>query len=244
MSALAAAQRDFLDAVLAASEPADPGMATYRRNVIGARSGALAASHPVTQRLVGEAFFAEAARRHAVISPSASGDLHRYGADFADFLATYPYAAGLPWLADVARLEWAVHESSHAADGAPLDALALGSVPPEALEHLRPSVHPAVRLVRSPHAILAIWEANQPGRDGTPERSEGPERVLVRRDGYAVAPVLVDEPQWTLLAAFQRGATLGEALALLEDAERTLAASLARIAQLGALGGFASALAA
>jgi hypothetical protein len=240
VTALASAQRDFLAAVLSPDEPESAGLATYRRNVLGARRAALASAHPVTLRLVGEAFFDEAARRYALATPSESGDLHGYGAGFAGFLAAYPHARGLPYLADVARLEWAVHESSFAADGAALDYAALASVPPESLAALRPLLHPASRLVRSEHAILAIWEANQPGRDGEPDRAQGPDRVLVRREGTGVRPIAVDEPQWALLEAFAAGASLGDACAALADPQAELAPALARIATLGALGGFAS----
>jgi hypothetical protein len=239
MSELATAQREFLAAVLAAREPEDPGLATYRRNIVGARREALAAAHPVTMRLVGPAFFREAAERFALATPSTCGDLHGYGAGFADFLAAYPHARRLAYLPDVARLEWAVHESSHAADGEALDHEALAQVPPEALGGLRISLHPAARLVSSGHPILALWEANQPDRDGTPDRLEGPDRVLVRREASAVRPVGLDAGEWSLLAAFSRGATLGEACAGLADADRTFAPALARVASLGALGGFA-----
>jgi hypothetical protein len=239
MSRLAEVQRDFLAAVLGEEAPSDAGLATYRRNILGARCGALAAAYPVTLRLVGSAFFEEAARRHASQTPSTCGDLHGYGKGFGPFLAAYPQARGLAYLPDVARLEWAVHECTLAADGRALDAAALGGVPPGSLADLRLELHPAARLVSSAHPILALWEANQPGRDGTPDRLEGPDRVLVRRDGLAVRPVALDAAQWTLATAFARGATLGEACAGLADAERTLAPALARIAALGAIGSFA-----
>lgn len=235
---LARIQAEFLDAVLSEGAPGDHGMAVYRGNALAVRRDALAAAHPVVRRLVGDAFFAEAATRFARAHPSTSGDLHAYGGPaFAGFLAAYPPASALPCLADVARLEWAVHECSHAADGEPLDHRALAAVPPESLAALRLSLHPAVRLVESAHPILAIWEANQAGRDGTPEREDGPDRVVVRRAGLDVVPVLADDDAWRLLAAFARGATLAEASEALADPEEGLAPALARIAAWGALGG-------
>ena len=55
------------------------------------------------------AFFGEAARQYIVGHPSLSGDLNDYGGEFAQFLAAYPHAADLPYLPDVARLEWAIN---------------------------------------------------------------------------------------------------------------------------------------
>jgi len=233
---LARIQEDFLDAVLG-DGPADAGMAIYRGNALAVHRDALAASHPVVRRLVGDAFFAEAAARFARACPSTSGDLHAYGGPaFATFLAGYAPGSELPFLPDVARPEWAVHECEHAADGKPLDHAALGALPGEALPGLRLRLHPAVRLVESAHPILAIWEANQEGRDGTVERDAGPDRVLVRREGFTVVPVLADDDAWALLTAFARGLTLADACAVV-DCDDALAPALARIAAWGVLGG-------
>ena len=128
MGELARLQADFLDAVV---DPANAGrapalragrigsaerLAVYRHNLHSNWRAALADTHPVVERLVGPAFFGEAARRYAIAHPSASGDLNRFGAGFARFLGAYEHARDLPYLADVARLEWAWHECFHAAD--------------------------------------------------------------------------------------------------------------------------------
>lgn len=233
---LARAQNEFLAAVLAPVEPDDPGLAVYHRTSLAARSGALAATYPVVRRLVGAAFFHEAAARFAASAPSHCGDLHLYGAGFGAFLARYEPARGLDCLAEVAQLEWAAHESHHAADGAPFDFAALGRLPPQALGRVRIGLHPAVRLIESRHPVLAIWEANQEGRDGTPDRIEGADRVVVRRQGHAVAPVRVGEDEWNLARALDGARTLDElaASALGGELHRTLG----RLAELGVLGAF------
>ena len=73
-------------------------------------------------------------------------------------------------LGDAGRIEWIGPEGSP-----------LGRVPAERLGEVRIRLRPSVRLVSSPHPILAIWEANQEGRDGTPAHAQG-ERVVVRRN--------------------------------------------------------------
>lgn len=235
MSALAALQRRFLEAVVAPEEGGDARLDIYRRGVRASHLGALCAAFPVVRRLVGDAFFEEAARAFAMREPSRSGDLNAYGAAFPGFLARYPHARGVPPLADVARLEWAIHECRHAADGAQPDFAALAALDPRRHAQVRFRLHPAARLVRSPHPILAVWEANQSGRDGTPDRP-GPDRVLVRREGLRAAPLLLDEAQWALAAACARGASLGEAAELLGAAAHRLPRALARLAAANAFG--------
>jgi hypothetical protein len=238
MSGLAHLQRDFIG-VLFDGGPVDARMEIYRRGVLANLRGALAAAYPVVLRLVGADFFGEAARRYALAVPSTSGDLGEYGASFGDFLERYPHASSLAYLADVARVEWALHESHRAPEAPACDFAALAAVAPERQGAIRFHLHPAVRLLASPHAIVAIWEANQPGRDGTPARMEGPDHVLVRRVGPAASPVALDAREWTFLQSIHRGASLDEAGAALDDdAGEILAAALARLAAEGVATGF------
>ena len=236
MRTLAVLQRDFLAALVDPRATRDAGMEVYRRNAAANWQGALAAAHPVVLRLVGAAFFGEAAARYAAEAPSASGDLNEFGAGFAAFLARYPHAAALAYLGDVARLEWALHESERAADAAPLDYAALARAAAADPGAVRLRLHPAVRLVASPHPILAIWEANQAGRDGTPAQTQGATRVLVRRAAGAAVPCALDAREWTFLTALAAGDTLDDACARLgEDADGFLGPALVRFARDGVL---------
>jgi hypothetical protein len=241
MSALGRLQREFLAEVFGEDVAARPGLAAYRRNVLANLHGALASTYPVVRRLVGDAFFREAAKRFARAHPSTSGDLNLYGSRFAAFLAAYPFARELPYLPDVARLEWACHESFHAAEAPCLDAAALAGVPPQLQGEIRFRIHPAVRLVASPHPVVSIWEANQPERDGTPE-AEGAEHVIVRREGLTVRLDRASQPEWRLVEALSRGDTLEAALdaAAPDGAADFLAPLLARLAADNVICGFSA----
>jgi len=239
MSGLAALQRAFLDEVLGSGR-CSPGMEVYRRGARENHHGALAAAYPAVRRLVGDAFFREAAVRYAAAWPSRSGDLHEFGAELAAFLRDDPFAASLPYLHDVARLEWALHESSHAAEAGPLDFAALAALPSSAHASLRFELHPSVRRIESPHPVLALWEANQPGRDGTPER-EGAQRVLVSRLDGTARPRAVDDVEWRFLESLAQGESLGEAYDRLGGDAGAIAPALARYAREAILCGFRSA---
>lgn len=234
---LAERQRDFLDRVY--GDAPWPGFAIYRGHAMANLHDALAATYPVVRRLVGDAFFGEAALRFARALPSRSGDLDDYGIELAQFLAGYPHARAIEYLADVARLEWACQESRRAADAAPLDALALARIPAELHARLRFELHPAARIVRSRHPIVSIWLANQPDRDGTPE-SLAPEDALVTREAGALRVRRLDAFDAALLEAFALGRTLAEAAASLDTAliGRRLAPALARYCAEGVLCGF------
>ena len=100
--------------------PAEPAgverIGIYRRTIATNYRNALGATYPVVRRLVGTPFFDAAVDAYVEAHPSRSGDLNEYGATFGEFLGGYEPASDLPYLPDVARLEWAIDEANRAAD--------------------------------------------------------------------------------------------------------------------------------
>lgn len=165
MSVLLDYQRDFAQALLtprqSLSDRVEP-IAIYRNNFFSTLTEALNDVYPVVERLVGGEFFALMARQFIQISPSTSGDIQEYGAEFAQFIEHYPPARDLVYLPDVARLEWLCHQAFHAADCTETATLALLEVPPAQYGSLRFSMHPAFRLLESSYPLAEIWRSNQP----------------------------------------------------------------------------------
>src|SRR6516164_8103437 len=94
----------------------------YRNNVMVSLIDALAAIYPAVQRITGVEFFRAMARLYARAAPPESPLLFEYGRQFPAFIEAYKYAAQMPWLADIARLERAWLDAYHAADAAQLSA--------------------------------------------------------------------------------------------------------------------------
>lgn len=132
----------------------------HRNNVVAGLVDALAKGFPVCRRLVGEAFFEVMARDFVRQSPPRSPVLAEYGEAFAAFVEAFPPAAALPYLADVARLEFAAGQAYHAADAVPQSITALNGVPQSRWAGLRFAMHPAVRLVTSRYPVASIWRTN------------------------------------------------------------------------------------
>ena len=207
-------------------------LAIYRNNVLANYRKALAASYPVVHALVGPAFFGAAVEAFVRAHPSTRGDVNRYGGELSRFLATYPPARPLPYLADVARLEWAIDQAAIAADAPALDAEALGAVPQSRLGELRFRLHPSVRLVSSPYPIFRIWQANQVGQeqDERIELGAGGDALLVGRGEDGVAIQRLDAGTHAFLLALGHHRPLAEALerALASAADFDLGAALRR----------------
>lgn len=201
-------------AVVAGSLRAEERLAVYRNNVFHNLREALRAVYPVVERLVGGAFFDRAADDYISAYPSCSGDLHRFGAQFGDFLAALPAAAGLAYLPDTARLEWLVHEVFHGAEHAPLAAQRLGQVAQERYPSLIFRLHPACRLLASAYPVHRIWEVNQYEWEGDQvvDLEAGGVGLLVRRSGgFGTDLQPLETGEFVLLQAMSRGLTVAQA---------------------------------
>ncbi len=180
----------------------------YRNNVATGLANALAARFPVIQRLVGDAFFAAMARVFAETHRPQSPVLATWGDAFPAFLSTFPPLTGFPYMADVARIEYARGLAFHAADARPLDPAQLAFADPAGL---RLTLHPSVMLLRLSHPAVSIWARNQPGGDHL-TLGQGPETSLVLRDPAFTVHVRALAPgDAAMMAALLSGATLGTA---------------------------------
>src|SRR5438067_9410654 len=163
MPSLREIQQRFVDAVFS-TEAAHERIAIYRRTIFANYRKALSASYPVVKRLTGTPFFHAAVDAYVGAHPSRSGDLNVYGDSFGDFLVAYTPANDLPYLPDVARLEWAIDEAHRALDASCAHEsliAAFAATAPERLPILRIRLDPSCRLVSSPFPILRIWQTNQ-----------------------------------------------------------------------------------
>ena len=227
----------------------DPGYAVYRRNLHGNFATVLALEFPAVQRLLGEAAFRALARDFQRAHPSTRGDLHCIGAPFAAWLRAQPVLGAMPWIADVAALEWAWEQAAIAADAvAAVDVAAFVGMEPDQQLALRARLHPALRIVRSAAPIHRIWRDNLPDADGqiaalaadyTLSLDCGGEVVLVERPGHAIEVGTLQPAEAAWLEALADGATLGAAIDRaaaadpLFDLGQVLAAALQRARIIG-----------
>jgi hypothetical protein len=215
-------QDEFADALLSTTVPvpaclkgaavkkADRRFAVYRNNVASSLIEALASRFPVVQRLVGDEFFAALARAYVLREPPFSPLLIHYGETFPAFIEDFEPARPLPYLADVARLEFARGRAYHAADAEPLPRQAFASLSEEKIGATRVRLHPSVKILASPYPVLSIFEANQADRVA-PVEDWGAEAVLVARPFLEVETLRLGAGTDNFLIALQSGASIAEA---------------------------------
>ncbi|GGB44181.1 DUF2063 domain-containing protein [Oceanisphaera marina] len=169
--------------------------AVYRNNVRASLSQALADTFPVCQQLVGDDFFRAMSGLYIEHSPPSSPLLAKYGEHFPDFIASFAPAAVLPYLADLARMELDWLNVLHAAEPIQLDVDALGSIltDPHRVARLRLVLQPCARLIRSPYAVVSLWQTHQGQLDIATVDPLRPEQALLVRPEHQVLLLTLNE---------------------------------------------------
>jgi hypothetical protein len=204
----------------------------YRNTICSGLIRALRVTYPAVARLVGEEFFDGAADLFIRAHLPRAACLDQYGDEFADFLRDFAPAVSLPYLAEVARLEWAVNGALHAADEPPLELAQLAAIPPEDQGRVRFRAHPSVRLLRLDYPVDGIWRAVLNRDDAALaalDLAAGPAFLLVERNETGIEVVRLQEPAWYFLEALCGSEPLQAAMEAAGDidASSALAAHLA-----------------
>jgi hypothetical protein len=201
MSALLELQRGFAAALLREEDDAvcavivDEGFSAaerlriYRHTCRSTLIATLRMTYPALERLVGSEFFEIAAAQFVSEYPARGAYLNEYGAGFAAFLAAFRPAADLPYLADVARFEWALGIAANAIDAPTLSAAALASVSAARHASLRFEAHPSVSFLLLDHPADEIADAVLSGDDAAMAQvdlASGPVCLVVHRGSDGV----------------------------------------------------------
>ncbi|WP_425098802.1 putative DNA-binding domain-containing protein [Tropicibacter sp. S64] len=214
-----------------AGRPAERRFAVYRNNVAVSLREALEVGFPAVRSLIGAENFARAASLYVRAAAPGSPLMARYGADFPDFLARLEALKSLGYLPDVARLEFAIRESYHAADRAALDPGTLQGLSEAALTGAKVRFAPAVRLLRSPWPVVSVWRFAL-GRGPKPEATA--EDALILRPAFDPEPQVLPAGGAVFADLLMQGKTFGTALEATDEAF-DLGAMMGLLLQGGAL---------
>jgi len=214
------------------------GIAAYRTNAASTACRALAAAYPVLAELVGPACFDSLAQACWLAHPPQCGDLGRYGEALIDLVQAWiddpQRLAEEPYLADVARLEWWVHQCDAAADAvhaasSPIPGLpdadghaqvpGLALLAGESAEAATLVLRQGTAVWSSRWPIVAIWQAH---RAEGPDRFDGVRAALAmgrgeaarvwRDEGWRTRVDTITLPDAAFTTAMLDGVPLGAAL--------------------------------
>ena len=202
----------LLEAIAGDSISATARLRIHRHHVRQSLAAVLAATFPTVANLVGGPFFDAMAKAFVADSLPEGPVLAEYGKGFPVFIEAFAPAHGLPYLADAARLDWALNLAFHAARGPRLEAADLGSATPERLAALSLALAADVTLLTSAYPLGRIWQACQQGAaDAEVDLAADGVSLLVMRQADDAVFATLDAGEPAFVAAIGRGAPLGEA---------------------------------
>ncbi|MBI2748186.1 MAG: putative DNA-binding domain-containing protein [Burkholderiales bacterium] len=226
---LARQQQVLLDALLAwpaddaikkvaayAVDPRARGLKAYQANGHMLAERALQAVYPVLAQLLGGESFADLARALWHAHPPTRGDVACWGGDLAAFVQTSAQLQDEPYLADVARAEWALHQCAGAPD-ASADLSTLALLTSEDPDQLTLALAPGCTALRCAWPVAAILGAHRDGKPSLQEagallRAGVAQDVLVWRAGLRPAVREAVAGEVDVVQALLDGASLGGAL--------------------------------
>ncbi len=199
-----------------AIDPRARGLKAYQANGHLLAERALQAAYPVLAQLLGGESFADLARALWHAHPPTRGDVACWGGDLAAFMQTSAQLQDESYLADVARVEWALHQCAGAPD-ASADLPTLALLTSEDPDQLRLMLAPGCAVLRSAWPVAAILGAH---RDGQPSLAEAgamlqsgvAQDVLVWRAGLRPEARAAVPGEGDLVQALLEGISLGQAL--------------------------------
>jgi hypothetical protein len=206
-------QDDGLGAVefnLQGGDPGEERLGVYAGGYAARLTESMKEVYEAVAHVLGESMFAHVAEAYAATRPSTHFDLGLCGRGFSDFLKTARVTEKLPFLPELALLEWRVAEAFHAFDRAALDPAALAGFAPEDWERLVFKFQPSAALMKAAWPVTDIWRArNTPIEEFDLEIANRPQNVLIYRSGFKVGCVALEPEEFRVLEGLKAGRTLG-----------------------------------
>ncbi len=198
--------------------PGKDRISTYSSGYLARIAEALEEIYEAVKFVLGKEAFMEMAEDYASHHPSRDYNLSFAGRHLPEYLLHSRFVEKLPFLPDLAELEWRVSQSFHAFEAPPFDSSSLAGSSAEEWESLRFSFQPSVSVLSSPWPVLEIWNARKhPVKELNVDLINRPQDVLVFRKGAEVQCELLTAQQTRLLQGLLAGRALGEICEALAD---------------------------
>ena len=197
------------------------GLDIYRSNGFAIADRALSAAFPTVAQLLGDEGFATLCKHFWRESPPAIGDLGEYGAALPAFIAAQsaPALLSVPFLADIATLEWSVHSIERTIDPVMMDDSRWALLGATELDQVRVQLATGSQLVASLFPIVTIFEAHRLNDFSALQDADAfaGETAWVHREGYRGTVTRLAPAEAQFMSALRAGKSLSDALDCVAD---------------------------
>lgn len=215
-------QQQFIEALFANEMPAKMNLSNdlshriwiYQNNVQQALINYLCQVFVVCDELVGRDFFRAMLKHYIVQMQPTSGNIHAYGATLADFIERFDPAQSVPYLVDVARLEWAEHHAYYATISQPVTPGMMAEYDQAEQLTMPIELNESVSLLESEFPIDDIYEQAQPdyASEVNVSLDSGGLRLLVFKQNNQIEKRVLETDIWQFLVAIQQNNNLLEVM--------------------------------
>ena len=181
----------------------------YRNNVFGNFDSVLEIIYPITKKIVGENYFDNLCKKYHKQHPSKSGNLDDYGKYFYKLINDLKSEHKLPYLKDVAKIEWQCHFAYFTKDVAGFEVEKFQNLKEKELFKVRFKLHPSSYLLASKHPIYSVWKFSE--SDKKQKLNLGKlknEWVLIERANWKTNVLELSEPEFLFLKHIKKGQNL------------------------------------
>lgn len=203
------------------------GIEVYRRNLLASAARALEISFPTISQLLGRESMQALAALYYDDYPLTAADWGEWGEHLAIWLSQQEILHDIPYLADVAKLDWLCHsiERSEAPENT-ATSIAMLDVADSNILQLKPTNHLAVMVSRFP--LWEIWQAHhaeQESRAGWLDLANQPlpkcaqQYLLISRELWRASPSVIPQEQYLFFHTLFQGNTLASAITPISNME-------------------------
>jgi len=173
---------------------ADQLLQIYRNNFVLSLTEALEVTFPVLQVMVGDEFFAQLAKAFIRTVPMSNAAVAEFGGALPDFMLDLEQLKEMPYLADLARFEWAYSvRINRIPTTEPFPYQGLSEVGEDDYERIHFMVNPDITLFQSPWAIIELFRRLKNWLERQADAGKGD--VLISDDDDPLAGFQLDQPQ-------------------------------------------------
>lgn len=195
---------------------AERGLLAYQSHGLALAGRVLAEAYPIILQLVGNDNFAPMARQFWHQHPPVQGDMACWGGELAAFIEAAPQLASEPFLGDVARVEWSLHQAATAEEARP-DLPSIALLTSHAPDTVTLRLSPGAAVLASVFPVVSIVRAHLGGkpdltRAGELLKSGVGEHALVWRHGFQPKVTAISKAEFSLIRALLGGQPLAQAV--------------------------------
>ena len=172
---------------------------------------ALAMTYKHTLALVGEDFFNAVSREFIIKHPPTENNIISYGSGFNAFLETLTQLESMPYIAEMAKLEWLIEQTSNSPiSQQTLDLQKLALVPENSLACLRFEVPSEVALFSSTQDIYQLYQMLTNNAVVETDLNKACYLALKKHPDFRVELIPLEKQQFLLLQQLTAGKSLGQ----------------------------------